>query len=148
MPGPIEIYYWPTPNGHKVTIGQRNHFRNYAPSILADQRQVAYGAIRYTNEAHRLYGVLDKQLAGKDFIVGDYTIADMAAWPWMTGRTTAALDIDEFPNLKAWYARVEAREAVQRAMGKAREFVAPGLQGQAREAQAARDVLFGQRARK
>jgi GST-like protein len=128
--------------------GQRNHFRNYAPSFILDQRQVAYGAIRYTNEVHRLYGVLDKQLEGKDFICGDYTIADMITWPWIAGRSSAALDIDDFAHLKAWHARVEAREAVGRAMARARDFVASGLQGGGREAEAARSVLFGQRARR
>jgi GSH-dependent disulfide-bond oxidoreductase len=226
MPEPIEIYYWPTPNGHKVTIaceemglayeirpvnigrgeqfkpaftaispnnrmpaivdpngpggapisifesgailqhlgrksgqfypqeergrvqvdawvfwqaanfgpnaGQRNHFRNYAPSLLPDQRQAAYGAIRFTNEVHRLYGVLERQLAGRDFIVGDYTIADMMAWPWVVGRTTSALDIEDFPNVKAWHARVGAREAVRRAMARPREFIANGPQSAGR----------------
>jgi glutathione S-transferase len=108
--------------------GQRNHFRNYAPSVILDQRQLAYGAIRFTNEVHRLYGVLERQLSGRDFIVGDYTIADMMAWPWVMGRTTSALDIDDFPNVKAWQARVGAREAVRRAMARAREFIANGPQ--------------------
>ena len=75
------------------SAGQRNHFRSYAPSLLPDQRQVAYGAIRFTNEVHRLYGVLERQLAGRDFIVGDYSIADMMTWPWVAARTTGALDI-------------------------------------------------------
>ena len=242
MPAPIEIHYWPTPNGHKVTIaceemglayeikpvnigrgdqfkpeflaispnnrmpaivdpegpdgqpiaifesgailqylgrktgqfypqderakvkvdewvfwqmanfgpnaGQRNHFRNYAPSFIHDQRQVAYGAIRYTNEVNRLYGVLDKQLQGRDYITGEYTIADMITWPWVQARSTNALDLDDFPDLKAWQARVETREAVGRAMARARDFAASGLQGQGPGAQAARSVLFGQRARK
>jgi GST-like protein len=127
--------------------GQRNHFRNYAPTIVPDQRQAAYGAIRYTNEVHRLYGVLNKQLEGKDYITGDYTIADMITWPWVQARSTTALDLDEFPALKAWQARVEAREAVGRAMAKARDFIGVGLQGSGAEAAAARSVLFGQRAR-
>jgi glutathione S-transferase len=128
--------------------GQRNHFRNYAPGFIHDQRQVAYGAVRYTNEVHRLYGVLDKQLHGRDFITGDYTIADMITWPWIQNRSNAGLDLAEFPDLKAWQARVEAREAVGRAMAKARDFAASGLQGSGRKAEAARSVLFGQRARK
>ena len=127
--------------------GQRNHFRNYAPTIVPDQRQVAYGAIRYTNEVHRLYGVLNKQLAGKDFITGDYTIADMITWPWVQARYNPGLDLDEFPALKAWQARVEAREAVGRAMARARDFSGVGLQGSGRDAAAARSILFGQRAR-
>jgi GSH-dependent disulfide-bond oxidoreductase len=128
--------------------GQRNHFRNYAPSFILDQRQVAYGAIRYTNEVHRLYGVLDAQLAGKDYITGDYSIADMLTWPWVATRSSSALDLDEFPALKAWQARIEAREAVGRAMAKARDFISGGLRGQGRESEAARSVLFGQRARR
>ncbi len=127
--------------------GQRNHFRNYAPTIVPDQRQAAYGAIRYTNEVHRLYGVLNKQLEGRDFITGEYTIADMITWPWVQARSNSGLDLNEFPALKAWQARVEAREAVGRAMAKARDFVGVGLQGSGRDAAAARSVLFGQRAR-
>src|SRR5579872_2597026 len=76
--------------------GQRNHFRNYAPTIVADQRQIAYGAIRYTNEVSRIYGVLNKQLEGQEFITGEYTIADMITWPWVQGRSSSALDLDEF----------------------------------------------------
>jgi glutathione S-transferase len=141
-----EWVFWQAAN-FGPSAGQRNHFRNYAPSFILDQRQVAYGAIRYTNEVHRLYGVLDKQLRGRDFICGDYSIADMMSWPWAAGRSSAALDIDDFPALKAWHARVEAREAVGRAMARVRDFVTGGLQGTGREAEAARQVLFGQRAR-
>jgi glutathione S-transferase len=142
-----EWVFWQMAN-FGPNAGQRNHFRNYAPSFIHDQRQVAYGAIRYTNEVNRLYGVLDVQLRGKDFITGDYTIADMITWPWVQGRSSAALDLDEFPALKAWQTRVGAREAVERAMAKARDFVGAGLQGQGRESQVARSVLFNQRARR
>ena len=128
--------------------GQRNHFRNYAPSFIHDQRQVAYGAIRYTNEVNRLYGVMDKQLEGRDFLADDYSIADMISWPWVSGRSSAALQIEEFPHLKAWHERVDARPAVQRAMAKARDFARAGLQAPGREADEARKVLFGQRARR
>ena len=128
--------------------GQRNHFRNYAPSFIHDQRQLAYGAIRYTNEVNRLYGVLDIQLRGRDYICGDYSIADMLTWPWVQARSSAALDLDEFPDLKAWQARVEQREAVVRAMTRAKDFVGANLQSQTREGQTARSVLFGQRARR
>jgi GSH-dependent disulfide-bond oxidoreductase len=108
---------------------------------------VAYGAIRYTNEVHRLYGVLDGQLKGQGYIAGDYSIADMLTWPWVASRTSSALDLDDFPDLKAWQARVEARAAVGRAMAKSRDFVAGSPRGQGPESQAARSVLFGQRAR-
>jgi glutathione S-transferase len=111
---------------------------------------VAYGAIRYTNEVERLYGVLDIQLRGKDFITGAYSIADMITWPWVQARSTSALDLDEFPYLKAWQARVEAREAVGRAMARARDFMAGASspRGQSPQSQETRSVLFGQRARR
>ena len=141
-----EWVFWQMAN-FGPNAGQRNHFRNYAPTVVPDQRQSAYGAIRYTNEVHRLYGVLDKQLDGKDYITGEYTIADMITWPWVQGRSNAGLDLDEFPALKAWQARVEAREAVGRAMAKARDFIGVGMQGSSPAAAAARAVLLGQRAR-
>jgi glutathione S-transferase/GST-like protein len=141
-----EWVFWQMAN-FGPNAGQRAHFRNYAPSFIFDQRQVAYGAIRYTNEVHRLYGVLNKQLEGKDYIAGEYTIADMITWPWVQGRSNPGLDIDEFPAVKAWQARVEGREAVGRAMAKARDFVGVGMQGSGADAAAARAVLLGQRAR-
>jgi len=242
MAAPIEVYYWPTPNGHKVTIaleemgldyeikpvnigrgeqftpeflaispnnrmpaiidpdgpggrpisvfesgailqylgrktgrfypsderarvevdewvfwqmgglgpmaGQANHFRNYAPSFLLDQRQSAYGANRYTNEVNRLYGVLDKRLAGREFVAGDYSIADMISWPWVAGQSNAAIQVEDFPHLGAWKARVGGRGAVQRALTQAKTIqsgVALNQSGKA--AEEARKVLFGQRAR-
>ena len=128
--------------------GQRNHFRNYSPSFLPDQRHSAYGAIRYTNEVDRLYGVLDKQLEGRDYIAGDYSIADMISWPWVFARSSAALQVEAFPHLVAWHERIAARRAVQRALERGKEVVGGvGLQQSSREAEAARKVLFGQRAR-
>jgi len=141
-----EWVFWQMAN-FGPNAGQRAHFRNYAPSFIHDQRQVAYGAIRYTNEVNRLYGVLNTQLQGKDYITGEYTIADMITWPWVQGRSNAGLDLDEFPAVKAWQARVEAREAVGQAMAKARDFVGVGMQGTGPGAAAARAVLLGQRAR-
>ncbi|HZZ90313.1 MAG TPA: glutathione S-transferase N-terminal domain-containing protein [Caulobacteraceae bacterium] len=141
-----EWVFWQMAN-FGPNAGQRAHFRNYAPSFIHDQRQVAYGAIRYTNEVSRLFGVLEAQLRGKDFITGAYSIADMITWPWIQGRSSAALDLDAFPAVKDWQARVEARPAVGRAMARAKEFAGVGLQQQGRDADAARSVLFGQRAR-
>jgi len=128
--------------------GQRNHFRNYAPSFLSDQRQSAYGAARYTNEVERLYGVLNKQLEGRDYITGDYSIADMITWPWVAGRSSSALEIEAFPRLAAWHERIAAREAVQRALARADTVRGGvGLQQSSAQAEAARKMLFGQRAR-
>jgi glutathione S-transferase/GST-like protein len=128
--------------------GQRNHFRNYAPSFLADQRQVAYGAIRYTNEVHRLYGVLDRRLAEAEYMAGEYGIADMLTWPWIAGRSNSALEIDDFPHLLAWHRKIAARPAVERALEQGKSVRGGvGLQQSSAEAQVARKVLFGQRAR-
>lgn len=125
--------------------GQANHFRHYAPAFLKDQRQVAYGATRYTNEVERLYGVLDTQLKGKDYICGDYSIADMASYPWILPATQGQ-HIAEFPNLMAWHDRMSARPAVH----KAKEIrSAPAvLAASGAEAEKARSMLFGQRARR
>ena len=84
----------------------------------------------------------------RDFLADDYSIADMLSWPWVAGRSSAALAIEELPNLKAWHERVAARPAVERAMAKARDFAASGLQGSSQQSEEARKVLFGQRARR
>ncbi|MBN8529233.1 MAG: glutathione S-transferase N-terminal domain-containing protein [Caulobacterales bacterium] len=125
--------------------GQTHHFRQYAPALIKDQRQIAYGVSRYTNETHRLYGVLNRRLADRDFVAGDYSIADMACWPWLLPEAQGQ-DLADFPNLRAWVERVGARPGV--VAGKA---VGADLRrdlGRAgSEADAARKVLFGQRAR-
>ena len=128
--------------------GQSNHFRNYSPSFLLDQRHSAYGANRYTNEVNRLYGVLDKRLAGREFIAGEYSIADMITWPWVASQSSAAIQLEAFPDLTAWKARVGAREPVQRALAMAK-IIQSGvaLNQSSKEAEAARMILFGQRAR-
>jgi glutathione S-transferase len=128
--------------------GQANHFRNYAPAITRDQRHLAYGAIRYSDEVHRLYGVLNKRLEGREHIAGDFSIADIAAWPWVTPWNALGIVMDEFPNIRTWYDRVAARPAVQRALAKAEEVKrGPALSEQNADADAQRRVLFGQRAR-
>lgn len=142
-----EWVYWQMANLGPIA-GQANHFRNYAPSFLVDQRQTAYGANRFTNELNRLYGVLDKQLAGREFICDEYSIADMISWPWVTGQSNPAIEMEAFPNLLAWKGRIGAREAVQRALARAKEIRSGvALNQSSKEAEAARKVLFGQRAR-
>jgi glutathione S-transferase len=127
--------------------GQAHHFRGYAPAIVADQRQVAYGAIRYTNEVHRLYGVLNRRLEGRDFVAGGYSIADMAAWPWVTPWRAQGIRLDDFPHLKAWYERIEGREAIQRALAHAETVRSINLATAGPEADEQRRILFGQRGR-
>ena len=85
--------------------GQAHHFRQYAPE------QVPYAIKRYTDECNRLYGVLNHQLVDREFIAGDYSIADMACWPWALSHERQGQDIDQFPNLKRWLEALHARPA-------------------------------------
>jgi len=126
--------------------GQTHHFRQYAPALIKDQRQIAYGVRRYTDETNRLYGVLDRRLADRDYLAGDYSIADMAAWPWILPALQGQ-DLSDFPHLKAWMALVGARPAVVkgRAVG---EVLRGNLVSSGKDAEEARKMLFGQRARK
>ena len=125
--------------------GQTHHFRQYAPAIIRDQRQIAYGVRRYTDETHRLYGVMDRRLADREYLAGDYSIADMAAWPWILPQLQGQ-DLSHFPNLAAWMERVGARPAVKagRALG---DEMRKNLAASGKTAEEARKVLFGQRAR-
>ncbi|MBN8728558.1 MAG: glutathione S-transferase N-terminal domain-containing protein [Xanthomonadales bacterium] len=96
--------------------GQYGHFHVYAPE------PIPYARERYRKEAERLLGVLDRQLAGRDFITGrDYTIADMAAYPWVDAYEKAPLDLTGFPDLRRWREAIAARPATQRAYARAQE---------------------------
>lgn len=123
--------------------GQTHHFRQYAPAMISDQRQLAYGVNRYTNETHRLYSVMDRQLRDRDYLAGDYSIADMAAWPWILPKLQGQR-LDEFPALKAWHERVGAREAVQKGRAVGAEYRRDVSAG-GKDAEQARKLLFGQR---
>ena len=91
-------------------FGQYNHFHNYA------REEGSYAKERYAKECNRLYRVMDKALAGQDYIAGDYSIADMALWPWAHNFSGRGQDPDEVPHVQAWAQRVGARDAVKRAM--------------------------------
>ncbi len=118
--------------------GQAHHFRQYA------QQEVAYAIDRYTNEVNRLYGVMNIRLADRDYLAGDYSIADMAAYPWVRPYKRQGQELSEFPALDAWYKRIHDRAAVSRA-------VSVGAQERAKwdlsKDEKAQAVLFGQRAR-
>ncbi len=86
-------------------LGQNHHFNRYAPE------KIDYAINRYVNETRRLYGVLNTQLEGRDFIVGDYSIADMACYPWIVPHEVQGQNLDDFPALKAWFARIADRPA-------------------------------------
>ncbi|HEY8047616.1 MAG TPA: glutathione binding-like protein [Ramlibacter sp.] len=90
-------------------LGQAHHFRIYAPEKLP------YAIDRYTNEAKRLYGVIDKRLAQSEWLGCDeYSIADIATWPWLRSWKNQGIVLDDYPHLKAWFERIEQRPAVQR----------------------------------
>ena len=90
--------------------GQAHHFRAFA------SEHVPYGIARYTQEVNRLYGVLDRQLAIKEFVAGDYSIADMAIWPWIKPHERQGQDLADFPALRRWFDAVGQRPAVRRAL--------------------------------
>ena len=125
--------------------GQTHHFRQYAPALVRDQRQIAYGVRRYTDETNRLYGVLNRRLADRDYVAGDYSIADMAIWPWILPGPQGQ-DLEDFPHLKAWVERVGARPAVQAGRAVGNE-LRGDLGAAGKQAEQARRMLFGQRAR-
>lgn len=97
--------------------GQAIHFREYAPE------DVPYGKLRYTREIQRLFKVLDRQLTGRRYITGaEYTIADIACYPWIVPHEREGVAIGDFPEVKRWLAEVAARPAVQRAYELAKSF--------------------------
>ena len=91
-------------------FGQAHHFR------MAAKEEVPYGIERYTKETRRLWGVLDRRLAGREYLAGDYSIADIAVFPWTARYEWQGVALDEFPNVARWYRGLEQRPAVARGM--------------------------------
>jgi len=91
-------------------LGQAHHFRQYAPE------KIPYAIERYTNETSRLYRVLDKQLSQVEYVAGDYSIADMAIYPWIVPHEKQGQNLADFPNLKRWFETVSQRPAVSRGL--------------------------------
>jgi GST-like protein len=114
--------------------GQAWHFHHYAPE------KVPYALDRYTREVGRLYGVMERRLADRDYLAGEYSVADMACWPWMRSPEKMGQDMAQFPRVEAWRERVGAREAVQRGVAVGRDLV----RGAALDDEARRN-LFGKR---
>jgi GSH-dependent disulfide-bond oxidoreductase len=117
--------------------GQYNHFGNYAPE------KIPYAIDRYRNEVNRLFGVMNKRLADRGYLAGDYSIADMASYPWVVPWERQGQNINDFPHLKRWLEAIADRDAVKRAYAKAKE-VNPNPGG-IRTAEE-RAILFGQTA--
>jgi len=103
----IEWLMWQM-GGVGPMIGQAHHFLRQNPG------KVPYAEERYHKEANRLYGVLDRRLAGRDFVAGDYSIADIAIWPWISRFEWHKVDLNQYPNVKRWYSAIAARPAVQK----------------------------------
>lgn len=131
----LEWLFWQTGNQGPMA-GQHSHFHNYAP----DTEKNGYAAKRYAGEYTRCLGVLERRLQDREFIVDEYSIADMMCWPWVLIGKAMGLSLDEFPNVVAWRARVKDRPAVQRgvALGKESRPNRP-------HTEAERKILFGQK---
>jgi GST-like protein len=127
-----EWLFWQV-GGLGPMAGQANHFNLYAPEAIP------YAKKRYTDEVHRLFGVMDKRLAARKFLAGAYSIADIASWPWAVS-AKRHVSFDDFPNLAAWVERVGARPAVKRGFAVNQEQRKPITDAE-------RQHLFGQRAR-
>ena len=129
----LEWLFWQMAGLGPMT-GQYGHFHVYAPE------PIAYARDRYLREAQRLLGVLDRRLAGRAFIAGDdYSIADMACYPWIDPYSKAPLDLETFAEVRRWRDAIRARPATQRAYARAKEFSRP-----AELTEEQRTVLFGQ----
>jgi GST-like protein len=144
-----EWLFWQV-GGLGPMAGQANHFRVYAPATNPDQRLFAYGNNRYSNELHRLYGVMETRLRDREHLAGDYSIADMACWPWVINPAARGIDLTEFPNVSAWAERIGAREAVKAAVaeGETTRKAGVSLGDNSKAAEDQRKLLFGQRARR
>ena len=116
--------------------GQAGHFRLYAAEPNP------YAVERYTNEVNRLYGVIDRRLTDRTYICGDYSVADMACWPWIVPHERHGQRLADFPHLHRWYEQLKARPALRRGFDVGKEIRQLGRDGPDEEA---RRILFGQR---
>lgn len=116
--------------------GQNHHFNIYATE------KIPYAMERYLKETNRLYGVLNKQLEGKDWVAGDYSIADMAIYPWIVPYERQGQDLNDFPNLKKWFEKMAKRPAVIRAYE-----MADKINTDQPMTEEAKKILFGQSSR-
>ena len=134
----IQWTFWQM-GGLGPMAGQNHHFRNYAVDKLQ------YAIDRYVNETNRLYGVLNKRLSDRAFIAGEYSIADMACYPWVVPYKNQGQDIEQFPHVKRWLETIKARPATERAYAKAKE-VNPNFGQPVNRTEEERRILFGQTA--
>jgi GST-like protein len=128
----MEWLFWQM-GGLGPMLGQNHHFSQYAPE------KIPYAIHRYLKETERLYGVLDERLAAREFVAGEYSIADMAAYPWVVPYENQGVNLSEFPHVKRWFETIKARPAVQRAYAKGE-----GFKNQSVSMEDSRSILFGQ----
>lgn len=134
--GRVEVMQWLfwQMGGLGPMLGQNHHFRGYA------DEKITYAIERYTKETERLYGVLDERLEVREFIVGDYSIADMACYPWIVLHDRQGQDLKDYPNLNRWFEAIRIRPAVVRAYAVA-DSINPNRRGISDDA---KKILFGQ----
>ena len=130
----IEWLFWQM-GGLGPMAGQNHHFAHYAPE------KIPYAIERYVKETNRLYGVLNKRLANREFVAGHYSIADMAIYPWIVPHERQGQKLDEFPDLKRWFIAIGERPAVNRAYARAKE-----INTQPTVSEESKKILFGQTA--
>jgi GST-like protein len=135
--GSVEVMQWLfwQVGGLGPMAGQNHHFARYAPE------KIPYAIERYVKETNRLYGVLNKRLADREFVAGDYSIADMAAYPWVVPHEAQGQNLAEFPHLQRWFEAIRVRPATVRAYDIAKRFDTTPV-----VTEASRKVLFGQTA--
>lgn len=136
--GKYEVLQWVNwqMGGLGPNCGQNHHFSAYAPE------KIPYAIDRFVNETNRLYGVLNRQLAGRDYIAGAYSIADMMCWPWIVPYQRQGQKLGDFPHLQAWFERMTARPGVVRGYAVGKELRQPI----ATVSDEAKKILFGQTA--
>jgi GSH-dependent disulfide-bond oxidoreductase len=128
----LEWLFWQV-GGLGPMAGQNHHFVQYAPEKLP------YAIDRYVNETNRLYGVLDHRLEGRNYVAGDYSIADMACYPWTVSHERQRQNLDEFPNVKRWFERIGERPATVRAYQRGEPY-----RGRPTVTEESSKILFGQ----
>ncbi|HEV7694569.1 MAG TPA: glutathione S-transferase N-terminal domain-containing protein [Hyphomonadaceae bacterium] len=140
--------YWQTSNLGPV-MGHHNHFRNYAPKVEPDPEKLKYGQDRFFNETNRLFGVLEVRLRDREFIAGELSIADFASWPWIAAYKSQGQNLEDFPSLNRWFGQCRLRPGFEkgRKAGEDLSNAAASLAGNSKEAEEARKILFGQKAR-
>ena len=131
----LQWLFWQV-GGLGPMLGQHGHFKLYA------REKIPYAIHRYEAETKRLYGVLDRRLADRECVAGDYSIADMACWPWVVTYKAQGIDLAEFPHVRRWYDALKQRPALQRGYALGRELRQVVKDGPDEES---REHLFGRR---